>query len=93
MERDIKLFSGVANASHWPYSWCWSQDVGSEGNMSLAIPYKNWTAMAIHEQEFSEMTAKHLKNNRKANKLFERWKSHFDTIEYNIYVLRADLMP
>lgn len=71
----------------------WAQAVGGEGNMSLAIPYKNWAAMAPPEQEFNEMMAKHLKSEKKAKKVFERWQSHFESVEYNVYVLRTDLMP
>jgi len=93
MEKDIKLFSDVAKENNWDYNWSWAQGVGSEGNMSLAIPYKNWAAMAPPEQEFSEMMAKHLRSEKKAKKVFERWQSHFDSIEYDIYVLRTDLMP
>jgi hypothetical protein len=93
MEKDIKLFSDVAKENNWDYNWSWAQGVGSEGNMSLAIPYKNWAAMAPPEQEFNEMMAKHLKSEKKAKKVFERWQSHFESVEYNVYVLRTDLMP
>ena len=93
MEKDIKLFSDVAKENNWPYNWSWGQGVSGQGNMFLAIPYKNWGAMAPPEQEFSEMMAKHLDSEEKAKKVFERWQSHFNSIKYDVYALRTDLMP
>lgn len=93
MEEDIKLFSDVAKSSNWPYNWSWAQSVTGKGNFSLAVPYKTWAAMAPPEQKFSEMMAKHLGSAEKAKEVFERWQSHFDSISYDVYVLRTDLMP
>jgi hypothetical protein len=93
MQEDIKLFSDVAKSSNWPYNWSWAQSVTGKGTYSLAVPYKNWAAMAPPEQKFSEMMAKHLGSEEKAKEVFDRWQSHFDSITYDVYALRSDLMP
>ena len=93
LEKDIKLFSDVAKSNNWPYNWSWAQGVSGEASLSLAIPYKNWAEMAPPEQEFSALMAKHMGSEEKAAEVFERWQSHFDSVDYDIYVLRTDLMP
>ena len=51
MEKDVKLFSDVAKSNNWPYNWSWQQSVGGKANISLAIAYQSWAAMAPPEHQ------------------------------------------
>lgn len=92
VEEDIKTFADAAKAQNWPYNWSFSEEVGGRGNLMIAIPYKNWAAMAPPETKFAEMLAKHLGGEDKAKAVFERWSDHFEKSHYQIWARRDDLM-
>lgn len=89
--EDKKVISDAAKKENWPYHWFWADSVNGKLEMSLAIPYMNYSAMAPPEIKFSKMLAKHLGSEEEAKKLLKRWSSHFKSISYNVYVLREDL--
>lgn len=89
--KDREIFSKAAKKENWPYNWSWSDNINGTGGMSLAIPYMNYSAMTPPETKFSEMLAKYLGSEDKAKKVLDRWRTHFESISYNIYVLRDDL--
>lgn len=92
VDEDKKIMSDAAKANDWPFNWQWSDSVSGEDSMILAVPFKNWASMAPAETKFAEVLAKHLGDGDKAKELFVRWSSHFESIRYDIYVLREDLM-
>ena len=89
--KDKKTMSDAAKNENWPYNWFWEDYVNGKLEMSLAIPYMNYGAMAPPEVKFSEMLTKQLKSKKKAKELLKNWLSHFKSISYNVYVLREDL--
>jgi hypothetical protein len=91
LAEDKKIMSEAAKAQNWPYHWSWSDNINGKHRISLAVPYKSYAEMAPIETKFSKILAKHLKSEKKAKQLLERWISHFDSISYNIYKLRDDL--
>ncbi|GGW83471.1 hypothetical protein [Alteromonas halophila] len=92
IEKDKKMLADAAKAQKWPYHWAFSNEVGGRGEMTLAVPYKNWGAMAPPEEKFPALLTKHMGSEEKAMELMERWSSHFEDIHYNIWALRDDLM-
>jgi hypothetical protein len=38
------------------------------------------------------MMTKHFGDSAKAEETIQRWRSHFESVHYNIYALRPDLM-
>jgi hypothetical protein len=91
LEKDKKTFSDAAKKENWPYNWFWDVNVNGQSKINLAIPYMNYGDMAPPEVKFSEMLAKHLGSEKKAKEVLKRWSSHFESILYNVYVLREDL--
>tara|TARA_R110001592_G_scaffold183834_2_gene427573 strand:+ start:690 stop:1460 length:771 start_codon:yes stop_codon:yes gene_type:complete len=91
LAKDKKTMSDAAKNGNWPYNWFWEDNVNGKLEMSLAIPYINYGAMAPPEVKFSEMLAKQLNSKKKAKELLKNWSSHFKSITYNVYVLREDL--
>lgn len=92
IEEDMKMMVNAAKAQQWPYNWAFSSEVGGRGELTLAVPYDNWGAMAPPEQTFAELLVKHMGDEDKAGALLERWAGHFEEISYNIWALRSDLM-
>ncbi|MCW8107174.1 hypothetical protein OPS25_01480 [Alteromonas ponticola] len=92
IEKDKKALADAAKAEKWPYHWAFASQVGGRGDLTLAVPYQNWAAMAPPEQKFSQVLAKNLGNEEKAKELMKNWASHFEEISYNIWALRNDLM-
>lgn len=92
MNKDRKLFSDVAKAKNWPFNWDWSDAVSGNGDIYLAVPYQNWASMAPPDETFAEMLGRHLGDEAKTQETLQRWSSHFESIDYNIYALRTDLM-
>lgn len=88
---DLKTMAAAARAEKWPYNWAFSWAVGGEGELSLAVPYKNWAEMAPPEQKFMEILASHMGSEDEAKTLMERWAGHFEKIEHNIWERRSDL--
>lgn len=91
MSKDRKLFSDIAKANNWPYSWDWSDSVSS-GDIYLAVPYQNWAGMAPPDETFAKLLGKHFGDEAKTKETLQRWVSHFESIDYNVYALRSDLM-
>ncbi|MFT6988409.1 MAG: hypothetical protein ACJASL_000371 [Paraglaciecola sp.] len=92
MNKDRKLFSDVAKANKWPFNWDWSDAVSGSGDIFLAVPYQNWASMAPPDETFAEMLGKHFGDDAKTKATLQRWVSHFESVDYNIYSLRTDLM-
>lgn len=92
INKDISMLSDAAKKQGWPYHWSFSRAVGGQGELTLAVPYENWAAMAKPEESFAAMLAKHMGDENKARESMERWASHFQKIDYNIWSLRSDLM-
>ena len=87
----VKVISDVAKEHKWPYHWSWSNSVGGEPAMHLAIPYENYAMMAPPEQKFNELMVKHLGSEDKAKAFWQAWSGHFATTHYNIYRHNKDL--
>ncbi len=92
VNEDKKIMSEAAKANNWPFNWEWSEAVSGSGVLMLAVPYKNWASMEPGETKFAEVLAKHLGSEDKAKEMFERWSSHFESVGYDLYALRDDLM-
>ena len=92
MEKDIKLFSDVAKANNWPYNWSWSDSVTGGAEVYLAVPYQNWAEMAPPDETFAELLDKHFGDETKTEETLQRWDSHFESLDYDVYALRPDLM-
>ena len=92
IKQDKKILSDAAKEKSWPFNWVWSDSVSGRDILQLAVPYQNWSNMAPPETTFAEVLAKHLGDEAEAKKILERWTSHFSATEYNIWVLREDMM-
>ncbi len=91
MKEDMAIISTAAKENNWPYHWSWSFPVSGTPSKQLVIPFKNYADMAPPEQKFSEIMVKHLGSEEKVKAFWQRWSSHFETVEYNIYRYRKDL--
>jgi len=92
MIEDRKLFSDVAKANKWPYNWSWSDSVTGGAEVYLAVPYQNWAEMAPPDETFAELLDKHFGDETKTKETLQRWDSHFESLDYDVYALRPDLM-
>ncbi|MGJ8663397.1 MAG: hypothetical protein ACSHWU_07095 [Marinicella sp.] len=91
MGEAIAEMSTVAKDNGWPRSWSWFYPVGGTGGVGLATPFENFADMAPMEESFYAFTKKHLKSEKKADKLFEKFNSTFSSAEYVIYRHRKDM--
>ena len=53
LAKDKKTLSDAAKHENWPYNWFWDDSINGKLEMSLAIPYMNYGAMAGPEIKFS----------------------------------------
>ena len=92
IKEDMKKMADAAKSEKWPYNWGFSHSVAGSGELTLAVPYKDWSAMAPPEQEFAELLSEHMGNEEDAMELLKSWSSHFEEVSYNVWALRRDLM-
>ncbi len=90
----IKKIDEILKENNWPYSWSWSYPEGGNGGVNLVIPYENYAAMESPEMTVYKVVKKHLKSEKKADKLFEDFRSGIKSWEYQIYQHEKELsMP
>jgi len=87
----VSTMSTLAKDNNWSRNWSWSYPVGGSNQVMLATPYKNFADMAPMEENFSIFAKKHLKSEKKADKLFADFDSTYSSAEYIIYRHRKDL--
>ncbi|WP_154222094.1 hypothetical protein [Marinicella rhabdoformis] len=92
--KAIEEVTKILKENNWPKSWSWSYPEGGEGVMQLVTPYENYAAMESPEETVYKVVKKHLKSEKKADKLFEQFRSGIESWEYQIYRHHKDLsMP
>ncbi len=91
MSEAIKDMSTIAKDNNWPRNWSWFYPVGGSGGVGLATPYANFAAMAPMEESFYQFLTKHLKSEKKAEKMFKAFNSNIQSTHYTIYRMREDL--
>ncbi len=91
MDKDKRTMSDAAKAQNWPYHWSWSSAFQGKGTITLAVPYKNYAAMAAPQKAFPAVLAAHLGSEQKAKSLLNDWSGHFNKIYTSMYRYRPDL--
>ena len=83
--KAMKEVTKILKENDWPYSYSWSYPEAGDGGMQLAIPYENYAAMEAPDLTVYKVVKKHLKSEKKADKLFEQFRSGIKSWEYQIY--------
>lgn len=91
LDKAISSLSSLGKDNNWPHSWSWGYPVSGPIDLVLAIPFKNYAAMAPLEENFFEFVSKHLKSEKKAQKIFDRFTNSIESSEYTIYKNLKDL--
>ncbi len=89
--KAMKKMSSLAKEHGWERNWSWSYPVHGGDTVQLATPFKNFAEMAPMEENFYQFVAKHLKSEKKADKLFAEFDSAVSSSHYSIYRHRKDL--
>lgn len=90
MGATMAQLSQLAKDKEWPYNWAWFRSLGGEANLSVAVPYANFAAMAPPEKTFFEFAGEHM-GEEEAAAMFNQFNESFWDSEYTIYRLRPDL--
>lgn len=92
VEEGKKMLSDNAKAMKWPYSWSWQRQIGGNGNLSIVVPYENFSQMAPPEKSFAKALAEHIGDEAKASEMFSKWSDNFSHTTYSVWRIRPDLM-
>jgi hypothetical protein len=85
-----KRRAAISKEHGWDRIWAWSWRIGGDDQLSLVIPYKDYSAMVPPEQTFYEFMVEHV-GEEKAAQTFEDFSGSFWGSSYTIYAHRPDL--
>ncbi len=92
MGEAIADMSTLAKENDWARNWSWFYPVGGSSSVGLATPFENYAQMAPMEENFYQFAKKHLKSEKKADKMFDKFGSAHSGSEYTIWRHRKDFM-
>jgi hypothetical protein len=85
-EKALKEITKILKDNKWSESWTFLYGVeGDRNSMGLALAFKNYADMAPPEENVFKFVSRHLKSEKKAQKLFDAFSAGIESSSYTIY--------
>jgi len=82
----------ILKDNKWPESWSFFYGIeGDRNSMGLALAFENYADMAPPEENVFKFVSRHLKSEKKAQKLFDAFGAGIESSTYTIYKLNTSL--
>jgi hypothetical protein len=86
----LAKLAGTAKEKGWEGIWAFMSSIGGDGQLSVAVPYKDFADMAEPDPTFYEFIVEHLGEDE-ANAVFQSFSASFWNAEYTVWMHRKDL--
>jgi hypothetical protein len=91
-DKALEGITKVLIDNNWPESWSFFYGIeGDTNSIGLALAYKNYADMAPPTENVFKFVSKHMKSEKKAQKLFDDFSDGIESSTYTIYKKNTSL--